>query len=99
MASKKHKFILFAKSKYMKNSLVKNLSWVLIGSIIAKFIGGIYRIVLTRILGADIGLYQLVFSAYSFLIVLISSGVPLAISKLTSEAKSEKKQQKIWQFQ
>ncbi len=95
LASKKHKFILFAKSKYMKNSLVKNLSWVLIGSIIAKLIGGLYRIVLTRILGADIGFYQLVFSAYSFLIVLISSGVPLAISKLISEAKSEKKQQKI----
>ncbi|MBQ3502987.1 MAG: oligosaccharide flippase family protein, partial [Clostridia bacterium] len=48
-----------------------------------------------RVLGTDIGLYQMVFSAYSLLVVLISSGVPLAISKLVSSVKTEKRQQKI----
>lgn len=73
----------------MKNSIVKNLSWVLICSVLAKLLGGVYRIILTRILGANIGLYQMVFSAYSFLVVLISSGIPLSISKLVVSKKTE----------
>ena len=75
--------------------MVKSLSWVLICSIVAKVLGGVYRIVLTRILGTNIGLYQMVFSAYSFLVVLISSGIPLAISKLIASKQSGKSQQKI----
>lgn len=71
----------------MKKSLVKNLSWLLVGAIIAKVCGGVYRIVLTRILGTSIGQYQMVFSIYSFLVILVSSGVPLAISKLISSSK------------
>ena len=94
MTSKKHNFVFFAKIKSM-DSMFKNLSWVVVCSIIAKLIGGLYRIVLTRILGTNIGLYQLVFSAYSFLVILISSGIPLAISKLISTKTSKKSQQKI----
>ena len=79
----------------MKNSIFRNLSWVLICSIIAKLLGGVYRIVLTRLLGANIGLYQMVFSVYTFLVILVSSGIPLAISKLISSQKNTTKQQKI----
>lgn len=79
----------------MKASIFRNLSWVLICSIVAKVLGGVYRIVLTRILGTSIGLYQMVFSAYSFLVILISSGIPLSISKLISSQKSKSQQQKI----
>ena len=79
----------------MKNSIVRNLSWILICSILAKFLGGVYRIVLTRILGTNIGLYQMVFSAYSFLVILISSGIPLSVSKLVASKKNEKSKQKI----
>lgn len=95
LTSKKHNFILFAKSNYMKNSIVRNLSWVLICSIVAKLLGGVYRIVLTRLLGTNIGLYQMVFSAYSFLVILISSGIPLAISKQISSKTELKSKQKI----
>ncbi|MBO5909945.1 MAG: oligosaccharide flippase family protein, partial [Clostridia bacterium] len=79
----------------MRGTIARNLSWVLICSIIAKLLGGIYRIVLTRILATDIGLYQLVFSSYSFLVVLVSSGIPLAISKLVSSKQSNGAQQKV----
>ncbi len=95
MTSKKHNFSIFAKIISMKKSIVHNLSWLLVCSILAKVIGGVYRIFLTRILGTDIGLYQLVFSAYSFFVILTSSGVPLAISKLVSSAKSDKARQSI----
>ena len=79
----------------MKSSIARNLSWVLICSVVAKVLGGVYRIVLTRILGTDIGLYQMVFSAYSFLVVLISSGIPLAISKLIASKNSVGQRQKV----
>lgn len=95
MTSKKHNFVIFAKSNCMKSSIFRNLSWVLICSIIAKVLGGVYRIVLTRLLGTNIGLYQMVFSAYSFLVILISSGIPLAISKLISSNSNPKKHQTI----
>ena len=95
LTSKKHNFIVFAKSNCMKSSIVRNLSWVVVCSIIAKILGGVYRIVLTRILGTNIGLYQMVFSAYSFLVILISSGIPISISKLVSSSQSHEKQQKI----
>ncbi len=97
MTSKKHKFYIFAKIKYMKKTIAQNLSWLLICSVVAKMLGGMYRIVLTRLLGANIGLYQIVFSVYSFLIVLISSGVPLAISKLVSSKKNALQQQRVLQ--
>ena len=79
----------------MKSSIVRNLSWVIICSVIAKVLGGVYRIVLTRALGADIGLYQMVFSAYSFLIILISSGIPMAISKIVSSKPDDKQRKKV----
>ena len=79
----------------MKTNILRNLSWILIGSIFVKIIGGVYRVVLTRILGTNIGLYQMVFSLYSFLIILISSGIPMAISKLVSAKKSNESHQKI----
>ena len=95
MTSKKHNFIVFAKSNYMKSSIVRNLSWVLVCSVVAKLLGGVYRIVLTRILGTNIGLYQMVFSVYSFLVILVSSGISLSISKLISGKQSAQSKQKI----
>jgi len=79
----------------MKSSIARNLSWLLVCSILAKVLGGVYRIVLTRILGTDIGLYQMVFSAYSLLVVIVSSGIPLAISKLIATKQTIKKQQEV----
>lgn len=79
----------------MKTSIFRNLSWIVICTIVAKLLGGLYRIVLTRILGTNIGLYQLVFSVYSFLVVLISSGIPLAVSRLISSSNNIEKRQKI----
>ena len=79
----------------MKDSIFRNLSWVLICSVIAKLLGGVYRIVLTRILGTDIGLYQMVFSVYSFLVIVISSGISLSISKLISSKQDIQKHQKV----
>ena len=79
----------------MKKSIVHNLSLVLICSFVAKLLGGVYKIVLTRVLSTNIGLYQMVFSVYGFLVVLISSGIPLSISKLISGMADDEGRRKI----
>ena len=56
-----------------------------VGGMIAKLVGALYKIPLTNILGTNgMGLYYLVFPLYSLLLVLISSGTSLAVSRLVS---------------
>ena len=58
-------------------------------NIVAKFLGAIYRIPLTNILGADgIGMYQLVFPVYALMLTLSSSGIPSSVSRLVSERRA-----------
>lgn len=57
-----------------------------VGTVLAKIFSAIYRIVLTRILGGvGIGLYQLIFPLYSLCVVLVTAGLPLAVSKLVAK--------------
>ncbi len=59
-------------------------------ALIAKMIGALYRIPLTNIIGAEgIGLYQMVFPLYTALLTVSSGGLPVAISKIVSERKSQ----------
>ena len=54
-----------------------------VGGLVAKIVGALYKIPLTNILGTNgMGLYYLVFPFYSLLLVLISSGVSLAVTRL-----------------
>lgn len=70
----------------MKNKLIKGFTWLTVGSVLAKILGGIYKIILTRILGANgFGVYQQVLPVYTFFVVLITAGVPLGVSKLLSK--------------
>ena len=75
----------------MKNIKVKRQSVLVgaiilaVGGLIAKLFGALYKIPLTNILGANgMGLYYLVFPLYGLLLVIISSGVGLAVSRLVS---------------
>lgn len=54
-------------------------------SLIVRFIGLVYRVPLTRIIGEDaIGYYQTAFEFYSTALLLSSYSLPLAVSKLVS---------------
>lgn len=60
--------------------------------LVGKFIGAIYRVPLTRIIGVEgLGLYQMVFPLYSLLLTVSSSAFPNAISKMLSEAYASNK--------
>lgn len=59
----------------------------------SKFIGALYRIPLTNILGAEgMGVYQLIFPVYSFILSTSSGALPIAVSMLVSSriAKGER---------
>ena len=52
----------------------------------AKFLGAVFRIPLTYLIGSEgMGLYQMAYPIYSFLLVTSSAGLPVAISKMVSE--------------
>jgi len=68
-------------------------------TLIAKLLGAVYRIPLTYILGAQgLGIYQLVFPLYSLLLVITSSGLPNAISKIISYKIAKKEPFNIKKF-
>lgn len=69
-----------------KSSFVKGAGILAISGLLVKFIGAVFRIPLTNIIGTEgIGLYQLAYPIYAFLLVASTSGLPVAISKMVSE--------------
>lgn len=69
----------------MGKSLFRAVVLVAGFSVLTRFFGFIFRIYLSRELGAELlGVYQVAFSVFMVLVVLVSSGIPLAISKLTA---------------
>ena len=63
-----------------------------VGAILAKIFSAIHRVLLTRILGGvGIGIYQLIFPLYALCVVLATSGIPLAISKVISKNAGKEK--------
>lgn len=59
------------------------MGWgLLIGSLLGKVIGALYRLPLTNLLGAQgMGDYQLVFAVYALLLALTSAAVPVLLSR------------------
>ncbi len=94
-----------------ENSFVENLKEnkfargaliLLVGGLICKLIGAIYRIPLSNILGPEgIGIYQLVFPIFSLFLILASGGSATALSKLVAScrAKGENKRARRFLFQ
>lgn len=69
-------------------SLFKAVVLVAVFSVITRFLGFLFRIYLSRELGAEmLGIYQVALSVFMVLVVLVSSGLPLAVSKMTARFK------------
>ena len=66
-------------------SLVKTVVLITGFSILTRIAGFIFRIYLSRAIGAEaLGLYQVAFSVFMVLLTIVSSGLPFIISKLTA---------------
>ncbi|MCL2493298.1 MAG: polysaccharide biosynthesis protein [Clostridiales bacterium] len=56
------------------------------GGFVVKFIGAFFRIPLGNLIGAEgMGLYNAVYPIYSLLVVIATTGIPIAISRLVAE--------------
>lgn len=68
-----------------KKSFIKGAGVLALFGVIAKLIGGLYRIPLTNILGAEgMGFYQLVFPVYALLLALTSTAIPGMLARQIS---------------
>ena len=69
-----------------RSSFVKGAAILAAAAFISRFIGLFYRVVLTRAIGAEgVGLYQMAYPLYTFLLVFSVSGIPIALAKIVSE--------------
>jgi len=69
----------------LKRTLWKGAGLLAFATFFSKFIGALYRIPLTNILGAQgMGVYQLIFPIYSFILSTSSGALPIAVSMLVS---------------
>ncbi|MGI6127475.1 MAG: oligosaccharide flippase family protein, partial [Planifilum sp.] len=70
---------------------------VLVGAgFVTKILGFAYRIVLSRMIGDEgMGLFQMAYPILLFTITLTTAGLPVAISKLVSEAEAKGNERQI----
>lgn len=68
-----------------KNTFLFSTLLLIVANFISRVIGLVYRVLLSRKLGAEgIGIYQLSFHTYIMMIAITTSGIPVAISKLVA---------------
>ncbi len=71
----------------MKNNIYKSAAMVTGFSIAEKTLGFFYRILLTRIIGAEgIGIYQICLTVFAVFLTVASSGVPVTVSRLMAKS-------------
>ena len=77
-------------NKIMKNKVIVSASIVTGLSVAERFLGFLYRIVLSRLLGAEgLGLYQIALSLFGLFAVVGSGGIPITVSRIISKSKAE----------
>ena len=80
----------------MKKTLFEAVVIVAGFSIITRLLGFLFRIYLSRELGAELlGVYQSALSVFTVLLVLVSSGLPLAVSKLSAQSEQKVLKNKV----
>ncbi|MDF2820054.1 MAG: Membrane protein involved in the export of O-antigen and teichoic acid [Clostridiales bacterium] len=78
--------------KFTGNKIVRQGIFLAIATFAVRFIGFLYRIPLTNILGdSGNGIYGPAFEVYSFLLVISSNGIPLVVSKNVSQRLAMKR--------
>jgi LysM repeat protein len=75
----------------MKNTVYKNASIVTGLSVAERGLGFLYRIVLSRLIGAEgLGLYQVALSLFGLFLTVGTGGIPITVSRMISKCKAEK---------
>ena len=70
----------------------KTVAIVTVFSVCEKFLGFLYRIYLSRTIGAEgMGLYQVALSVFALLLTICASGTPITVSRLMTKYRAEGK--------
>ena len=79
-----------------RHSIFLGATILAIGGFLAKILGAFYKIPLTYILGANgMGIYYLVFPFYSLCLILSSSGISLAVTRLVAIERKKYNKKKL----
>lgn len=69
-----------------KKTFITGAIILMVAGFISRIVGFIYRIYLSNLIGAEgMGLYQLIVPIYSLIILTLTSGVSIAVSKMIAE--------------
>jgi len=76
-------------------SLFKTVALITVFSILTRILGFLFRIFLSRTVGAEgLGLYQVASSIFMVLMTIIASGLPLVISRMSASYLANKEKKK-----
>lgn len=74
-----------------KANIYQTAVYVTVFSVVEKFLGFLYRIILSRTLGSEgMGLYQIALSIFAVLVTATSSGIPITVSRLITKHRAAK---------
>ena len=75
----------------MKKTVYTNATIVTALSVATRGLGFLYRIVLSRFIGAEgLGLYQVAFSLFGLFATIGAGGIPITVSRMITKAKAQK---------
>lgn len=90
-----------SEKKAAKQGFLQGAAILTFGTIVVKLIGALYKIPLNRIIGNEgFGHFNVAYSIYNVLLMISSTGLPIAVSRMISEANTLNRKaqvQKIYQ--
>ena len=79
------------------NKLFKSVAIVTIFSILTRFLAFIFKVIISRNISTEtLGVYTISISIFMVLATIISSGLPVTISRLTASFMVQNKKDKLW---
>jgi len=73
----------------MKKSFIRGAAILVVSGLIIRVLGFVYRVYLSNLIGSEgMGLIQLISPFYSLIILTLTSGISIAVSKLTAEERA-----------
>lgn len=75
--------------KTKKQGFLQGAAILTFGTILVKLIGALYKIPMNRIIGTEgFGHFNVAYSIYNVLLMISSTGLPIAVSRMISEANT-----------
>ena len=88
-----------SKNTEQGSSFIKGAAILTAAGLAARVMGFGYRVILTRIIGAEgMGLYQMAYPIYTVLLVVSRSGIPVALAKLIADKIAADKKKEAYKI-